>query len=409
MNLSLKQRIASLFVLANVAVIVVACLVFHFLHGLNRDVDEISAQAMKISMLTDEVRISAVAILKHQHELIMSKHSETLVPKIISLCDGLMEQLQALNLILQDSTPKEILTKISTNVETLKMLLGKATIYVRDSRDSRLGLSAEELAYRILDEFAQFQDFQYLQAKENNEKMKKVVNRTKKNMMITLIIGFLTTIILALIAPGKISLPFKKIKDAIRELQDCNLDVSISYNQDDEVGEIAQEMNKMIRSFKTFDDLRADRINIENRKFDALANLSNRPVLLAGADGKLAYMNNFMFSLLQLKSEDIIGKDLKESILPAPLVDAFELAMKRHSKVENIEMAIHTREAEVVEVVGAEVSNPDELSKDSATGGKDAQEEGNLVYLGYANVIPIRAKESSLDYYLMVLSPEMFT
>ena len=38
-----------------------------------------------------------------------------------------------------------------------------------------------------------------------------------------------------------------------------------------------------------------------------------------------------------------------------------------------------------------------------------AQEEGNLVYLGYANVIPIRAKESSLDYYLMVLSPEMFT
>jgi nitrogen fixation/metabolism regulation signal transduction histidine kinase len=226
--------------------------------------------------------------------------------------------------------------------------------------------------------------------------------------MITLIIGFLSTIILALIAPGKISLPFKKIKDAIRELQECNLDVSISYNQDDEVGEIAQEMNKMIRSFKTFDDLRADRINIENRKFDTLANMSNRPVLLASADGKLAYMNNFMFSLLQLKSEDVIGKDLKESILPTPLVDAFDLAMKRRSKVENIEMAIHTREAEVVEVVGAEVSNPEELSKDAAGGSKNSEQEGNLVYLGYANVIPIRAKESSLDYYLMVLSTETF-
>ena len=48
---------------------------------------------------------------------------------------------------------------------------------------------------------------------------------------VTLIIGFLGTIILGLVVPGKIALPFKKIKDAIRELQECNFDVSIYYNQ----------------------------------------------------------------------------------------------------------------------------------------------------------------------------------
>ena len=59
------------------------------------------------------------------------------------------------------------------------------------------------------------------------KKIKEIINETKRNMMITLIIGFLGTIILALVVPGKIALPFKKIKDAIRELQDCNFDVSI--------------------------------------------------------------------------------------------------------------------------------------------------------------------------------------
>ena len=74
-------------------------------------------------------------------------------------------------------------------------------------------------------------------------------------MMFTLIIGFFATILLGFIVPGKIALPFKKIKDALRELQECNFDVSIFYNQDDEIGEIAREMNKMIHSFKTFEDV----------------------------------------------------------------------------------------------------------------------------------------------------------
>ena len=74
-------------------------------------------------------------------------------------------------------------------------------------------------------------------------------------MMITLIIGFWVPSFLGLWCRLKL-LCLLKIKDAIRELQDCNFDVSIYYNQADEIGELAREMNKMIRAFKTFDDLR---------------------------------------------------------------------------------------------------------------------------------------------------------
>ena len=38
--------------------------------------------------------------------------------------------------------------------------------------------------------------------------------------------------------------------------------------------------------------------------------------------------------------------------------------------------------------------------------GPSSTEE--IIFNGYANVIPIRGKESALDYYLMVLSTEVF-
>ena len=72
-------------------------------------------------------------------------------------------------------------------------------------------------------------------------------------------------------------------------------------------------MNKMIHSFKVFDELRTDRINVENRKFDALANMTKRPVLVANAEQELIYMNNKMYSILQVQSDDFMGKSMDDS------------------------------------------------------------------------------------------------
>jgi nitrogen fixation/metabolism regulation signal transduction histidine kinase len=228
-------------------------------------------------------------------------------------------------------------------------------------------------------------------------------------MMIVLIIGFLSTIILALVIPGKIALPFKKIKDAIRELQDCNFDVSIYYSQEDEIGEIAREMNKMIYSFKVFEELRADRISVENRKFDALANLVRRPVLVANTSGSLIYLNNQTYSLLQVQSEDVIGKEMTEAVIPTTIIETFELALKRRSKIENNEIKILAkRQEEEEEEEDSNVLEGEVIDAPSEEDLAAQEKEPEYVYEGYANVIPIRGKESSLDYYLMVLSKEVF-
>lgn len=408
MNLSLKGRVASSFVIANIVVLALTFVVFHYLNNLNKDIESITVKSNRVALLTDEIRISAVSLLKYQRRILTNKPTPQQVEKIINLCEGFTSQLQTLDSLYKNPDAKKIVGQMLSYVDSLKLVLSKGSLFNR----GRMGLNTiGELADKILDSFSEFQDIQYFETVERDKKIKKIISETKRHMMIVLIIGFLFTIILALVVPGKIALPFKKIKDAIRELQDCNFDVSIYYSQDDEIGEIAREMNKMIHSFKVFEELRADRISVENRKFDALANLVRRPVLVANADGSLIYLNNQTYSLLQVQSEDVIGKEMTETVIPGMIIETYELAIKRRSKIENAEVKIlakrHDEEVKIdlIEVEAEEggVIGGDALSEEPEP------KEPEYAYEGYANVIPIRGKESSLDYYLMVLSKEVFT
>lgn len=398
MNLSLKNRVALSFVIANIVVLILTFTVFQYLKTLNAEIETITVRSNRVSLLTDEIRISAVSILKSQRRILTGDADEQTVENLQTLTESFTSQLQTLETLYDEPEVEKVIAQMISYVETLQLVLSKASLFHRDT----VGISTiSDLSDKILDSFSEFQDIQYFQSVERDKQIKQIINETKRNMMVTLIIGFLGVIILGLVVPGKIALPFKKIKDAIRELQENNFDVSIYYNQEDEIGEIAREMNKMIHSFKRFEELRTDRISVENRKFDALANMVRKPVLVANAEGKLIYMNNQLYSLMQVQSEDVIGRNMTDTVLPSSIIESYDLAIKRRSKIENAEIDISLRKA-------AEQGD-EALDKATLKGAapKEIKEIGT-VFKGYANVIPIRGKDSSLDYYLMVLSKEVF-
>jgi nitrogen fixation/metabolism regulation signal transduction histidine kinase len=254
------------------------------------------------------------------------------------------------------------------------------------SREGRILSEISEASTGILDMYTQLQERQQSRNDARNQQINKVIEETKKYMMITLIIGFLTTIIAGLVVPGKVVLPFKKIRDVIRELRECNFDVTISYSQDDEIGEIAGEMNKMIVAMKKFDELRRNLVELELRKFDILANMIHTPVLVGGADGQIHYINNSLYSLLGVESDQVISKAMITTSMPRSIIDAYELAIKRRAKIENIEIVIPRKKVE----------------------GEEVAEGEEYLFQGYANIVPVRSKESSHDYYLMVMSTQAF-
>ena len=401
MNLSLKNRVAASFIIACFVVLVVGFTVFFHLNSLNKEIESITIKSNRVSLLTDEIRISAVSILKYQRRILSKKTSPELVEKLVNLCDSFTSQLKTLDSLYRDADVKRVVAQMQSYVDSLKVVLGKASLFHRDN----IGMaSIGDLADKILDAFSEFQDIQYFQSVERDEKIKKIIKETKRNMMITLIISFLGTIILGLVVPGKIALPFKKIKDAIRELQDCNFDVSIYYSQDDEIGEIAREMNKMIHSFKVFEELRTDRISLENRKFDALANLVKKPVLLANANNQIIYMNSRLYSLLQVQSEDVIGKVMSDTLIPEAIISTYQLAIKRRSKIENADIVIPVKKVKEVET---DSENTVVLDEEASSHDEAESEVVENIFSGYGNVIPIRGKQSSMDYYLMVLSEDV--
>lgn len=392
MNLSLKRRIAVSFIFANVMVLVIGFTVFYYLNSLNDQIKSITSNTNQISLLTDEVRISAVSILKAQKKILTKKAKEADLDNLNSLCNNFHSQLETLDAFYTEVQIKTIISKMMSYVDSLKTLLSK--ISLNNYRDTG-GLSAiGELADKILDAFSEFQDIQYYQNEKRDKELEEIIGETRRYMLIVLIITFLFTILLSLVIPGKIALPFKKINDAVRELQDCNFDVSIYYDQDDEIGELAKGLNKMISSMKNFEELRTDRISVEHRKFDILANMIKKNVLIANASGEIIYLNHMLYTTLNIESDSVLNKNIADTLIPESIKEAYELALKRRAKIENAEIII--TEKRKVEQVDEETGNTIEVEVDEE------------VFKGFANVIPIRAKESSLDYYLMVMSKEIF-
>jgi HAMP domain-containing protein len=388
MQLSLKRRVATSFIIANLVVLVMGFTVFFFLDALNNQISSITVNSNKISLLTDEVRISAVSILKMQKKILTTTPTGEDLKRLENLCEGFQSQLQRLDSFYTEIEAKKIISRMQGYVDSLKTIVSKQSLFYRDGE----GLSTiNELTDKILEAFSEFQDIQYFQNEQRDKQVKAIIGETRRNMLITLIITFLGTILLSLVVPGKIAMPFKKINDAVRELQDCNFDVSIYYDLDDEIGELAKELNKMIANMKKFEQLRTDRISVEHRKFDTLANMIKKNVMIANAKGELVYMNNPMYALLEMQSDDVMNKSITDSLMPDSIVETFEIAIKRRSKIENAEIKIPRRKKVIDSVTGEYIF-----------------EETNEAYEGYANVFPIRAKESNLDYYMMIISKEVF-
>jgi len=388
MHLSLKRRVALSFIIANIVVLIMGFTVFFFLDALNGQISNITMSSNKISQTTDDLRISAVAILKMQKKMITAKPNAEDLKRFENLAEAFQSQLQRLDSYYTEIEAKKLISKMLGYVDSLKTVLGKSSLFYREGE----GLSTvSELSDKILDAFSEFQETQYFENEQRDKQVRSIIGETRRNMLITLIITFLGTILLSLVVPGKIAMPFKKINDAVRELQDCNFDVSIFYNEDDEIGELSKELNKMITNMKKFEQLRTDRISVEHRKFDTLANMIRKNIMISNAKGELIYMNNPMYSLLEMQSDDVMNKNITDTLMPDSIIETFEIAIKRRSKIENAEISIPKRKR---------VIDPNT--------GEYTFEDTNEAFHGYANVIPIRAKESMLDYYMMIISTEVF-
>ena len=418
MNISLRGRVAGSFIIATIFVAVLGAIVFSHLNSLKINIEQITNKSAELDIHGDQVRVFVGNILRYQQNILQRVDLDELAKKINNTTDEVINALKNLNNIYTDTEIKQTISNMIGKLDSLKIFLSKGALSYRN----RGGIaSAVELSGAILDTFDELRQKQEkFKKKLYGKNLTNIINQNEKTMMIILVCTLLFAILLGLIVPGKIALPFKKINDALRELQECNFDVSIFYDKGDEIGEIAHEMNKMIKSIKKFEELRTDRITVEHKKFEALASLTKRYVLVANAKGELIYMNNQLYSLMDISSDEVLHKEISDILIPKSIREIYEMAIKRRTKVENATVEITRKKEPEKErekdrgqpVRGNGQGEHREGENNAKTVEPETQavsEEAEVLFKGYANVVPIRGKESSLDYYLMVLSPELFS
>lgn len=394
MNFSLKQRIVLSYVIAVISILVLSLINFFFLEDLHKSLLKSTHGLKSESNLVHEVTQNYLSLRQNVSSALKlrTKGGTVSNDNLENLLKTLEQQLKNNVQYFEDPIIRDLFKKIFLDFSSLKELVlqniinsktitptsGETLLTYLDDLGVSLGKLNEEIYQLVL---------------IREQEIDKNINEIKRVMLIILIIGFLSLILVAMVIPARVTFPFKKITDAIRELQECNFDVSIYYNQKDEIGELSLELNKMISSIKTFEELRADRISVENRKFDTLANSIKKHVVVCDAKGVVTYINGPLYSLLELSSEDLLHKHYDETLLSESMKDALAIALKRRTKVENAEIVIES-ETSALE----EHSNEEEVSHKVSK---------NIIFQGYATIFPVRGKESSQDYYLMVLSKEI--
>ena len=381
MNLSLTNRVKITFIIANAVVLITGFLMYFFLGTLADKTKNIWDELQTIREFDEISRSNIVDLTVLSVNLEEKAISEKKLSTYKDKANELRSNLERLKAEYKDSDTRSLLQALLQSVDTLIQYIGEpsSTKSLERFRDSNFHLS---LVDKISNNFSSYLKKSQLNNQDSSERVKNSIASIKKNMLLVLILAFLGTIVLSWLVPNKVALPFKKINHAIEELQNCNFDVSIAYEEDDEIGELSSSLNKMITQLKQHEELRSDKFMLESRKFNIIANHIEDKVLVANSEGKLSYMNNELYSMLRVETSEVIDKELEESIIPESIVAVFDKALKRRGKIENEEVKFDYKVLE-------------------------EDEEVEKSYSGYAEVYPIRGKESSLDYYLMIISEEM--
>ena len=182
MNLSLKRRISMSFTGANLIILAIGFTVFFHLNSLNEQIKSMTLNTNQISLLTDEIRISAVSILKSQKKILTKKATADDLDNLKSLCTSFHSQLENLDAFYSEVQVKTIISKMIGYVDSLTTLLSKVSL--NDTRDSA-GISAiGELADKILEAFSEFQDIQYYQNEKRDKQIEEIIGETRRHMLI---------------------------------------------------------------------------------------------------------------------------------------------------------------------------------------------------------------------------------
>ncbi len=173
---------------------------------------------------------------------------------------------------------------------------------------------------------------------EHRARINRLFGWSQRNIVTALIM--LTILIIYLISkiPRAIILPVKRISNALLRAEKGELDINITINANDELGNLGRQLNRVFGRLREFDQKKANYILELEHRFRAIAGSISEGVLVVNRDNKIVYANPAIEPLLGVSAKSAIGRGVEDFANLRPLLSELELIFSGASSRQECEI-----------------------------------------------------------------------
>ena len=115
--------------------------------------------------------------------------------------------------------------------------------------------------------------------------------------------------------PAIILRPIDKLKQGITQISNHNYEERLDFDDNKEFRAVAMSFNDMACKLSEYRRSSLDRLMTEKKRIEAIVNSLHEPIIGLDPERKILFMNNEAFSILNLKRDNIIGRNAAEIAL----------------------------------------------------------------------------------------------
>lgn len=292
------------------------------------DFSKIITHIDRYALLIDSIRIIVL------EEEIPEKRIERDLRKYKTQSDKLMSKILLSRTKAERDSLMTELKRVSESFDVSKILLAKEQNERKKRTIRQLDTSKRTIELenkRILDNAREsIEDF--------TNTAERYSSRGARNIWTVLIltIGFIVYLIIVL--PERIVIPIRRISNIVKCIEKGDLNVSVKGFPSDEMGELVDNIAKMINKVRRIDGLKTQKIHESERKVRFLINAVSEGVIVLSDERRVLTVNGPALSLLGLKPDDIEGKSI-EAVTPlSSLQSPLERLFDRGEKLDELRL-----------------------------------------------------------------------
>ncbi|MFW6389837.1 MAG: HAMP domain-containing protein, partial [Halanaerobiales bacterium] len=117
------------------------------------------------------------------------------------------------------------------------------------------------------------------------------------------VLAIVIALIFGLYLSDQILKPLKELKNAISNIAKRNFKQKIDVSSGDEIGELADEYNKMIKKLQEYEKMNINKIVAEKEKSEAIVNNISSPIIVTDGDNKIVLLNQEAKNVFSINRE----------------------------------------------------------------------------------------------------------